>query len=121
MDKVLVTGGLGIIGSFVCRALRIASRRPVIFDMGDDTERIQDIAGDCVIERGNICDLPRLMEVLSQHKPAAIAHFAGASGPQVESLAWSSINANLIGITTVFEAARLSGIQRIVFASSRQV
>src|SRR4029077_5440974 len=34
---------------------------------------------------------------------------------------WSSINSNFIGTTTVFEAARLSGTQRIVFPSSRQV
>ena len=121
MNKVLVTGGLGIIGSFVCRALLVASRQPVIYDIGGGTELVRDIAADCVIERGNICDLPRLMGIVSHHEPVAIAHLAGQMGPQVELLAWSSINTNLIGAVTVFEAARLSGVRRVVFSSSRQV
>lgn len=121
MNKVLVTGGLGVIGAFVCRALLATSRQPVIYDLGGDNALIPDIAADCVIERGSVGDLPRLMGVISQHKPAAILHLAGQVGPSVEQFPWASINANLIGTTTVFEAARLSGIQRIVFPSSRQV
>jgi UDP-glucose 4-epimerase len=121
MNRVLVTGGLGVIGAFVCRALLAGSRQPVIYDMGGDTGLIRDIAADCVIERGDVCDLPRLMGVASQHKPAAIVHLAGQVSPGVEQFPWSSLNANLIGTTTVLECARLSGIQRIVFSSSRQV
>ena len=121
MQKVLVTGGLGVIGSFICRALLVSARQPVIYDMGSDTRLIVDIADHCVIERGDICDLPRLMGVVCEHKPAAIVHFAGQTGPKVEQFPWSSLNANLIGTTTVFECARLAGIQRIVFPSSKTV
>ena len=74
-----------------------------------------------MIERGNICDLPRLMSVISRHRPAAILHLAGQVGPAVEQFPWGSLDANLIGAATVFEAARLSSIQRVVFPSSRQV
>ncbi len=121
MNKVLVTGGLGIIGAFVCRALLTTSRQPVIYDLGGDTGLIRDIAADCVIERGDVTDLPRLMGVISLHKPAAIVHLASQLGPRVEQFPWSSLNANLIGTTTIFECARLLGIQRIVFPSSRHV
>ena len=121
MNNVLVTGGLGIIGAVLCRSLLATSRQPVIYDLGVDTTLMRDIAADCVIERGNVCDLPRLMGVVLQHKPAAIVHLAGLVGPATERHPWSSIDTNLIGTTTVFEAARLAGIQRIVFPSSRQV
>src|SRR5262245_47726856 len=113
MNKILVTGGLGVIGAFVCRALLSTSQQPVIYDVGIDTKRIQDIASDCLIEHGDICDLPRLMGIISRYRPLAIAHVSGQVGPHVELLPWSSLNTNLIGTTTVFEAARLSGIQRI--------
>lgn len=119
MNKVLVTGGLGMIGPFVCRALLATSRQPVIYDMGSDTGLLRDIAADCLIERGNICDLPRLMDVVKQHEPLAILHFAGQTGPQVEQFPWASLNANVVGTATVFECARLSGIQRIIFPSSK--
>lgn len=121
MKNVLVTGGLGIIGSFLCRALLATSRQPVIYDVASDTGLIRDIADACVIERGNITDLPRVMGIISQHRPEAIIHLAGHVGPDVERFPWTSLNANVIGSATVFEAARLSGIQRIVFPSSRQV
>ena len=121
MNKILVTGGLGIIGAYICRALLATSRQPVIYDLGGDTGLVRDIASECIIEHGNAADLPRLLGVMAQHKPVAIAHLAGQIGPAVEQYPWSALNANLIGTTTVFEAARLSGIQRIVFPSSRQV
>ena len=121
MDKVLVTGGLGIIGSYVCRALLASSRAPVIYDIGASTDLIHDIENDCVIERGDMCDLPKLMGVIGHHKPMAIAHLAGLMGPQVSEYPWSTINTNFMGTVTVFEAARLAGIQRIAFTSSRQV
>ena len=121
MNKVLVTGGLGIIGAFVCRALLTACRPPVVYDSGGDNALMRDIASDCVIERGDVCDLPRLMSVIAKHQPIAIVHLAGRVGPAVEQYPWSSLSTNLIGTTTVFEAARLSGVQRIVYPSSRQV
>lgn len=121
MNKVLVTGGLGVIGPFICRALLASSRQPVIYDMNRDTGLIADVARDCVVQHGDVRDLPRLMQVVSEHKPAAIVHLAGQVGPQVEQFPWASLNVNLIGTATVFECARLSGIQRILFPSSKMV
>ena len=62
-DKVLVTGGLGLVGSYVCRALVASGRRPVIYDSGSDTALVADIAAQCDFVQGNIDDLPRLMGV----------------------------------------------------------
>lgn len=121
MNKVLVTGGLGVVGSMVCRALLAASRQPVIYDMAGDRGLVADIAGNCVIENGDICDMPRLMGVVSEHKPVTILHIAGQTGPRVEQFPWSSLNANLMGTATVFECARLAGVQRVVFPSSKTV
>ena len=121
MDKVLLTGGLGIIGAFVCRALLEANCQPVVYDMGSDTKLIADVSDRCLIERGNTTDLPRLMEVIARYRPSAIIHLAGKVGASVERYPWSALDTNLIGTTTVFEAARLSGVTRIAFPSSRQV
>lgn len=121
MTKVLVTGGLGMIGSFVCRALVNTSRQPVIYDISTDTGLILDIMDDCKILHGDICDLPRLIGVVSEFKPSAIIHLAGQTGPHVEHIPWSSINSNLIGTINVFECARFSSNLRIVFSSSKRV
>ncbi len=119
MDKIIVTGGLGMIGPFVCRALLSTGLQPIIYDASSDTSLAADIAVDCVIESGNVCDLPRLMDVVSAHQPQAIVHFAGQTGPRVEQFPWASLQTNLMGTATVFECARLSGIQRVIFPSSK--
>lgn len=120
-DKVLVTGGLGLVGSYVCRALVSSGRRPVIYDSGSDTALVADIAAQCDFVQGNIDDLPRLMGVAREHQPVAILHFAAQVGALVEQFPWSSLNANLLGTTTIFECARLLGIERVVFPSSKMV
>jgi UDP-glucose 4-epimerase len=121
MAKVMVTGGLGVIGPFVCRALLSSSRQPVIYDLRADTGLIKDIETRCVVATGNTCDLPRLMGVVGEHRPTAIIHLAGQVGPTVENYPWSALGSNLIGTATIFECARLAGIPRIVFASSTSV
>ena len=104
MESVLVTGGLGIIGAFVCRAVLASGRKPVIYDAGSNTRLIADIAGDCIIESGDVCDLPRLTALVQEHAPIAIAHFAGLPGPRVETYPWSALQVNLLGaVTTVMD------------------
>lgn len=119
--SVLVTGGLGVIGPFLCRALLAHSQRPVIYDLRTDLGSIRDVASSCVVAHGNTCDLPRLMSVVAEHKPRAIVHLAGQVGPAVEQHPWCGLNANLLGTMTIFECARLAGIKRIIFASSTSV
>lgn len=121
MQTVLVTGGLGVIGSMICRALLAVSCRPVIYDAARDMRLVADIAQDCVIEHGDARDLPRLVALAARHRPAAIVHFAGQTGRQVEEHPWSALETNLMGTATMFECARLAGVPRVVFASSKMV
>lgn len=120
-DKVMVTGGLGMVGSHVSRALVASGRRPVIYDSTGDTSLIPDVAARCEIVQGDIDDLPHLMSVVREHKPAAILHFAAQVGPQVEQFPWAALNTNLLGTTTLFECARLMGVERVMFPSSKMV
>lgn len=118
-DRILVTGGLGMVGAFVCRALVASGRRPVVYDLGTSTARLKDIAGQCDFVQGNVADLPTLMGAVREHGPTAILHFGAQVGPEVEANPWGSLNANLMGSTTVFECARLAGIPRVIFPSSK--
>ncbi|MGE0802190.1 MAG: NAD-dependent epimerase/dehydratase family protein [Lautropia sp.] len=118
---VLVTGGLGLIGSHVSRALVESGRTPIIYDLRADAGMVPDIADRCTIVQGSLDDMPRLLGAIEAHRPEAILHFAAQVGQGVESHPWSSLNANLVGTAAVFEAARLSGIRRVVFPSSKMV
>jgi UDP-glucose 4-epimerase len=120
-ERVLVTGGLGMVGSHVCRALVASGRRPVIYDAGIDTALIADVAAQCDIVQGSTDDLPRLMGAIKDHKASAILHFAAQVGPAVDKFPWTALNSNLVETTAMFECARLMGIERVVFPSSKMV
>ena len=120
-ETVLVTGGLGLVGSHVSRALVGESLKPVIYDLRHDTELIPDVASACTIVNGGLEDLPRLISVIQEHRPVAILHFAALVGASVERYPWAALNTNLVSSAAVFEAARLCGVQRVVMASSKMV
>lgn len=64
--------------------------------------------------RASVTDLTAMREASAG--VSAVVHLAGLASPRS---AWTDLtHANILGTTTVFEAARLEGVPRVVFASS---
>lgn len=120
-DKVVVTGGLGMVGSHITRALVRSGLRPVIYDAGISTELVSDVAAQCDMVQGGVEDMPRFMGVLREHRPCAILHFAAQVGPHVEQQPWSSLHINLLGTVNILECARLADVPKVIFPSSKMV
>lgn len=109
MDRVLMTGAAGRVGRVVRRYLR--GRFAVL--------RLSDIAGIGKVEAGEeyvACDLrdfAAVRELMSGMD--AVVHL----GASLSENDWTEIRDNNIDATwNVYEAARLAGTRRIVFASS---
>src|SRR5579872_3202707 len=74
MENVLVTGGAGFIGSHTCKALAKKNYTPVVYD---NLSRGNEWAVKWgPLERGDISDTQRLVEILSKYNPIAVIHFA---------------------------------------------
>src|SRR6476661_4145202 len=73
---VLVTGGAGYIGSHACRALSAAGYQPVVYDNLSTGHR-DFVAGPLVT--GDLLDEATLARTFTEHKVAAVMHFAAAS------------------------------------------
>jgi UDP-arabinose 4-epimerase len=74
MKNVLVTGGAGYIGSHTCKSLALRNYNPIVYD---NLSRGNDWAVKWgPLEKGDISDTPRLMEVIAQYDPVAVIHFA---------------------------------------------
>ncbi len=67
MEKILVTGGAGYIGSHACKALRAAGFIPVTFD--NLATGWKDAVKFGPFEQGDLLDRTRLDEVLAAHAP----------------------------------------------------
>ncbi len=119
--KVLITGGMGVIGSEAARKFVQEGLRPVIYARHRDDSLIGDIEDKIDIELGDILDLPRLLQTLKKHRITHIVHaaaFVGAVSRQNPAL---SIQVNVMGMVNVLEAARLFDIKRLVYMSAKGV
>ncbi|MFZ0804990.1 MAG: GDP-mannose 4,6-dehydratase, partial [Candidatus Sulfotelmatobacter sp.] len=81
-DTILVTGGAGFIGSnFVLQQMKEESTSLVNLDKltyAGNPHNVASIASDRRYKfiHGDICDRAVLHQILSQHRPRAVVHFA---------------------------------------------
>jgi UDP-glucose 4-epimerase len=125
---ILVTGGLGYIGSHVVLALREAGFAPVVVDDLSNSkrsvlERLARLCGGPVpFEEGSVLDAAFLDTVLARRRFDAVAHFAGrksVSESVAEPLAY--YEANVLGSVRLLQAMQRHGVRHIVFSSSAAV
>jgi len=125
--RVLVTGGLGYIGSHTCVLLAEAGHQLVVLDNLSNAkpvvlERLRELTGRAIeFHRADLRERRSLDAAFS--KPVdAVIHFAGlkAVGESVEKPQLYHDN-NVGGSTNLLDAMRAHGARRIVFSSSATV
>ena len=111
----LVTGGRGFVGRHVVDQLLADGERVITYNR-DYTVEARD---NVIAVQGELFDIPRLTETLRSHHIDRIIHTAGQSHPGVSiDLPVTTFAANADGTLAVYEAARMTGVRRIVFFSS---
>lgn len=122
MKRVLITGGAGFIGSNLVEYFNIHSPATEIVVLDDlSTGFLENLAGmDCDVHEGSILDYQNLKN--SVKGAGSIIHL-GAIGSVPRSVAHPrpSHEANATGTLNVLEAARETGANHVVVASSSSV
>ena len=128
----LVTGGAGFIGSHVCERLLHDGHAVWAFDdlnpfYDPQLKRrnlcdIQSLARPFEFVHGDLCDRAALDELFGSVKFDQIIHLAARAGVR-PSLAEPALyqRVNVEGTVNLLEAARTSGVRKIVIASSSSV
>ncbi len=118
--NILVTGGLGVNGSWVTKKLADRGLSPVVLDTRADFSLIgKDYEQRIVFVHGDVSDADLLAHTLEQHGIERIIHLAAMIGHPDDPIGVFRINA--FATVQLLEAARKSGVRRFVFASSRAV
>ncbi len=126
--KILVTGGMGYIGSHTVVELQNAGHEVVVVDnlsnaVATVQERVQRITGKSfVFEEADIRDRAALERIFGTHEVDAVIHFAGlkAVGESVaQPLRYYDNNVN--GSVILFETMARFGVKSLVFSSSATV
>ena len=128
----LVTGGAGFIGSHVCERLLRDGHSVWAFDdlnhfydpqfKQRNLREIQSLAKPFEFVHGDITDAAALAEIFSAVKFDQVIHLAARAGvrPSLEQPALYQ-RVNVEGTVHVLEAARKSGVKKIIIASSSSV
>lgn len=124
--KILVTGGVGFIGSHTVVELYNAGYQPVIIDNLNNSEafildRIEQITGEKpVFFKGDVCERADIQALLAQHPDiAGVIHFAAykAVGESVKEPLKYYHN-NVSGVVTLLQELLAKNITNLVFSSS---
>jgi nucleoside-diphosphate-sugar epimerase len=71
--------------------------------------------------RGSVAELEDILNAMALHKPDRVVNWAFVMGSEVNTAPRLSTKVNALGMCNAFEAARLMGANRVVYASSETV
>jgi nucleoside-diphosphate-sugar epimerase len=92
--KVLITGGMGVMGAETSRKFVREGHRPAVLARHREDRLIFDIIDDIDFEAGDILDWPRLLDVIKRHKVTHIVHAAAFVGAVSAANPASILNQN---------------------------
>jgi len=127
--RILVTGGAGFIGSHLVEKLLAVGHEVVILDDFNDFydpqikhANIAGFAKDVTVCHVDLRESDSVRTVFRREKVDAIVHLAARAGvrPSIQSPRLY-YDTNVIGTLHLLEAARVTGVQRFIFASSSSV
>ena len=127
--RILVTGGAGFIGSHLVEKLLATGHEVSILDDFNDfydpqikRANVAAVAGEVAIHRIDLRDSAGVNLLFHREKFDAIAHLAARAGVR-PSISQPQLyyDTNVTGTLHLLEAARHTGIERFIFASSSSV
>jgi UDP-glucose 4-epimerase len=115
--KVLVTGGAGFIGSHVCDAFLRAGHEVMALDnlSSGKRENLDPRVRLAVLDIRS----PEAAELIRSERPQVLCHLAAQMDVRrsVEDPRFDA-DANILGMLNLLEAARVSGVRKVIFSST---
>ena len=116
--SVMVTGGAGFIGAKIVRKLLERGEEVVCFDMAPPRANLAPYLDRMQVYRGDVTQVPHLLEAVNLHGVTKVIHMAALLPPDTEDRPHFGMHVNIQGTNNVFEVARWTGLERVVYASS---
>jgi UDP-glucose 4-epimerase len=127
-DRILVTGGTGVIGAWVVRELVDARFEVTVLTRGATKTGIpllREYRERVTFTEGDVNEPWTIVQAIRRFEPAGIVHMASAKPWQIEPEMTPypnpirGLNSIVMGTANVLEAARQFGLKRVVCAGSK--
>src|SRR5215472_4035846 len=115
----LILGGTGFIGRRLVPLLATRGEEVVCMDINPGTASYDQLGKQVRVVRGDVTQFDDVMAATAAAKPNRVVNLAYFLGS--EHLPHVATKLNIVGMDNCFEAARLCGVNRVVFASSLAV
>ena len=125
MQKLLVTGGAGFIGSEFVRQAVIRQHKVILIDKlnyAGDLDRLKAVEQNFVFHRVDIADRDAVWPIFETHQPDGIIHWAAESHVD-RSIADPApfLDSNIKGTFVLLDAARHFGVNKFINISTDEV
>lgn len=123
-ERVLVTGGSGCIGAWICKLIVAAGDTPVAADISRSDYRLREIMSPEELDSVHFVEMDVtdqsavLNAAATDGGVSRIIHTAALQVPYVREDPTLGAMVNVVGTTNVFNVAKALGIDRVVYASS---
>lgn len=117
---ILITGGTGFLGSHLARYLVEVDGETdvVLFDAALNLARVADLGERVTLVQGDVTEPTEVIEAMDRHGVDRVVHLAFLLTGGSAASPLRAVKINCMGTANVFEAARLRGVRRLVYASS---
>lgn len=117
--NILITGGKGYIGAAMIHQLLGKGHKVICLDLKSSPGRLGDIATRVTMLGGGLPGVKELISLIKEHTIDRIAHMPFfMSAPSNAEQIWQEISVMVAGSVDVYEAARGTGVNRVIFPSS---
>jgi nucleoside-diphosphate-sugar epimerase len=117
--STLILGGTGFIGRRLIPLLAQRGEEIVCLDINPGTASFGELGKQVRVVRGDVTQFDDVMAATATTKPSRVVNLAYFLGS--EHAPHIATKLNIVGMDNCFEAARLCGVNRVVFASSLAV
>src|SRR5262247_739317 len=117
--RVLITGA-GLIGTHTARELVERGDEVTFFDFAPRPDYIRRVTGkDLPVIRGDIRGLAALIDAFQTVRPEVVIHLAASVGEANINNVYAGFQVNLVAAINVAEAVHLTGVRRLIHASTQ--
>jgi threonine 3-dehydrogenase len=116
--SIMITGGVGFIGSHLAKQLVKRGEEVVLFDVAPNHRLIDQIKDKVQIVRGDLAVWADVLDAVKRHAIKEVFHLGAVLSAAAELSPMTTFGVNFLGTVNILEAARLFDVAKVVYSSS---